>query len=161
MQVQWNACYATGSLLRNDATAALAAKLNRLQPLLSALLALVRESPNYKVHSALPCDAQVCLVSSVQRSQFTVRLCPCIWPAIDLARHRQHAICMVGCMHGVLPSTAVQSCALHQQAFFTSFSVSQHVQCHADTQSCCCCAGEPRAERPVRRAVPRSLESLL
>ena len=49
MQVQWNACYATGNLLKKDAAAALAAKRRQLQSLLSVLLALVRESPNYKV----------------------------------------------------------------------------------------------------------------
>ncbi len=49
LQVQWNACYATGNLLNNDAAAALAAKRRQLQSLLSVLLALVRDSPNYKV----------------------------------------------------------------------------------------------------------------
>ena len=51
-QVQWNACYATGNLLNNDAAAALAAKRRQLQSLLSVLLTLVRDSPNYKVTSA-------------------------------------------------------------------------------------------------------------
>jgi len=49
LQVQWNACYATGNLLKNDVAAALAAKRRQLQSLLSVLLALVRDSPNYKV----------------------------------------------------------------------------------------------------------------
>ena len=52
LQVQWNACYATGNLLNNDAAAALAAKRRQLQSLLSVLLTLVRDSPNYKVTSA-------------------------------------------------------------------------------------------------------------
>lgn len=47
-QVQWNACYAVGSLLKNVAAASNAAQRERLEPLLSALLALVKSSPNYK-----------------------------------------------------------------------------------------------------------------
>ncbi|KAL0055415.1 hypothetical protein WJX82_000229 [Trebouxia sp. C0006] len=62
-KVQWNACYATGNLLNNDAAAALAAKRRQLQSLLSVLLALVRDSPNYKIRS----HAAAALVSLGQR----------------------------------------------------------------------------------------------
>ncbi len=49
MQAQWNACYATGGLLKNLYTARLAAKQGRLHSLLSNLLMLIKDSPNYKV----------------------------------------------------------------------------------------------------------------
>ncbi|DBA69737.1 TPA: hypothetical protein ACH3X2_012467 [Trebouxia sp. C0005] len=62
-KVQWNACYATGNLLKNYAAAALAAKRRQLQSLLSVLLALVRDSPNYKIRS----HAAAALVSLGQR----------------------------------------------------------------------------------------------
>ncbi|DBA95791.1 TPA: hypothetical protein ACH3X1_001342 [Trebouxia sp. C0004] len=65
-KVQWNACYATGNLLKNDAAAALAAKRRQLQSLLSVLLALVRDSPNYKIRS----HAAAALVSSGQRDLY-------------------------------------------------------------------------------------------
>ena len=49
MQIQWNGCYAAGSLLKNVAAASLAANEGRLQSLLFALLLLIKDSPNYKV----------------------------------------------------------------------------------------------------------------
>ena len=49
MQVQWNACYAAGSLFLTSAAASLAAKLGVLHQLLRTMLQLIQTSPSYKV----------------------------------------------------------------------------------------------------------------
>lgn len=51
LQVQWNACYAVGSLLQTPEAAGLAASSGGLHQILASLLDLIRSSPSYKVRS--------------------------------------------------------------------------------------------------------------
>lgn len=49
VQVQWNACYALGSLFRAPAAVALALQSGVLKQHIGALLQLIESSPSYKV----------------------------------------------------------------------------------------------------------------
>ena len=57
-KVQWNACYAIGTLLRRPGSAAAAAAAGGLQPLLAQLLHVLQHSANFKVHADTPVGSE-------------------------------------------------------------------------------------------------------